>query len=107
MQLYTIYVYFIILIKVLFIICALTHIFLKATNKNPDLDKTVVYWKERFEFIFFILMAFLLIYLFNLKDPRPVVVEGETKLLLYLFGFILIITAKWSTFIKEAKWFDN
>jgi len=36
-----------------------------------------------------------------------VFIEGETKILYCLFGFILIITADWSTFFSEAKWLYN
>ena len=32
-------------------------------------------------------------------------INKEIQLLLYLFGFVLLITAKWGTFIKEAPWF--
>jgi hypothetical protein len=30
--------------------------------------------------------------------------DRETKFLLYLFGYVLIITAKWEDFFKESKW---
>ena len=32
-------------------------------------------------------------------------IDGETKILFYLFGFVLLITAKWADFFHEAKWF--
>jgi len=108
MDYFELYIYSIIAIKIGFILCVLTHTYLKYKGQeNSDLDKKVKYWKERFHFIFEIQMAAFLIYLFNQRDPRPVSVEGETKLLLYLFGFVLIITAHWSVFIEEAKWFDD
>ncbi len=84
---------------------SVTHIYLKLRGKeNSDLDLEILYWKGRFEFIFVFLMSFLLIYLFNPRKPN-VVLDYETKLLLFLFGFILLITAKWSVFFNEAKWF--
>jgi len=52
-------------------------------------------------------MALLLLYLFNPMQGKSVMISGETKLLLYLFGFVLLITAKWNTFIEEAKWFKK
>jgi len=101
------YIYFIILVKVAFILLAITHIYLKTKGKNESLDKTITYWKERLEFIFIFLMAILLIYLFNPRRSKPIVINSEMKILLYLFGFILLITADWSIFITEAKWFKD
>jgi hypothetical protein len=83
-----------------------THIYLKAKGEaKTDLDKKIVYWKKRFEFIFVLLMAVLLIYLFNPRNNRIVMIDGETNVLLYMFGFLLLITAKWGDFFHEAKWF--
>jgi hypothetical protein len=85
----------------------LTHIYLKVKGETEsDLDKKIMYWKERFEFIFILLMAMLLIYLFNPRTDRIVMIDGETKILLYLFGFVLLITAKWADFFHEAEWFQ-
>ena len=47
-------------------------------------------------------MSILLIYLFNPRVDRNTLIDKETKLLLFLFGFILLITAKWDVFIKES-----
>jgi hypothetical protein len=100
------YIYLIFAVKILFIILAITHIYLKNKgNTDEDLDKNIVYWKERVEFIFILLMSLLLIYLFNPSHNRNI--NKETKLLLYLFGFVLIITANWTEFLDEKKWFTN
>ena len=102
------YIYLIIVVKVAFILLAITHLYLKTKGKiESELDKTIVYWKERLEFIFIFLMALLLIYLFNPRRSKPAVITNEMKILLYLFGFILLITADWSIFITEAKWFKE
>jgi hypothetical protein len=69
---------------------------------KTNLDKEILYWKERFEFIFIATMAVLLIYLFNPIKNRTAMIDHETTILLYLFGFILIITAKWSLFFTES-----
>lgn len=100
------YIMFIFLIKIGFIIMAVTHLYLKLKGKeHTDLDKKILYWKERFEFIFIILMAILLIYLFNPRHDKSILIDNETKILLYLFGFVLLITSDWNTFIKESSWF--
>jgi hypothetical protein len=76
-------------------------------KENSDLYKTLFYWKGRIEFIFVILMSFLLIYLFNPRKNKTHIINAETKLLLYLFGFVLLITADWNNFIEEANWFQR
>ncbi len=97
------YITFIFLIKVGFILMALTHIYLKAKGEEKSsLDKKILYWKERFEFIFITFMSILLIYLFNPRVDKSILIDKETKILLYLFGFILLITAKWGVFLKES-----
>lgn len=103
MNKYDMYITFIFLIKIGFIIMAITHIYLKAKGEEKsDLDKKILFWKERFEFIFIALMSILLIYVFNPRVDRSILVDKETKILLYLFGFILLITAKWDIFFKES-----
>jgi len=108
MNKYDIYITFIFLIKIGFVIMAVTHIYLKVKgDKKTDLDKKILYWKDRFEFIFIILMSVLLIYVFNPRAERLNVIDKETKILLYLFGFILLITAKWDIFIGKSLLFTH
>jgi L-asparagine transporter-like permease len=100
------YITFIIFIKVCFVILAISHLYLKITHKDDSkTDKTIVFWKERLEFIFVILMAALLIYLFKPDSNRDMLITHETKILLYLFGFILLITADWKVFIHESPFY--
>jgi len=101
------YIYLIVVVKIVFILTAVSHIYLRVNGEeNSELDKKIIYWKERIEFIFIILMSLLLIYLFH-PNNRNVEIDNETKFLLYLFGFLLIITAKWSAFFEEATWFKD
>jgi len=103
MNKFDMYITFIFLIKIGFIIMAVLHLYLKYKGKSvSDLDKKVLYWKERFEFFFIALMAILMIYLFNPRNSKIVMIDKETNLLLYLFGFVLIITAKWDLFFQES-----
>ena len=107
MDKYTLFIYLIFAVKLCFVSMSVTHIYLKVKGESDsDLDKKVFYWKERFEFIFLLLMAILLIYLFSPRTDRNVMIDGETKVLLYLFGIVLLITAKWADFFHEAKWFQ-
>ena len=101
------FVYFIIFIKVVFIITAITHLIL-AHSKNRaveyKLDPRIMYWKERTEFIFTVCMSILLIYYF--RPGHEHMINTETSILFFLFGCILLFTSKWSLFIKEAPWYS-
>ena len=48
-------------------------------------------------------MVILLIFLFNPRVNKILLIDYETKILLYIFGFILLITADWSLFFEESK----
>lgn len=107
MNKFDIYITFIFLIKVGFVIMALLHIYLKSKgDEYSDLDKKILFWKRRFEFIFISLMSILLIYLFNPRTNKSILIDKETKTLLFLFGFILLITERWDLFIKETPWMN-
>ena len=116
------FVLFIVIIKIFFILTAignviLTHVVKKnAASATTAADKAaaaaeaakaanLLYWKERTEFIFTICMAILLIYYFKPGTSKPL--NRETGLLFFLFGWILIITAKWNIFFTQAKWYSN
>jgi hypothetical protein len=115
------FVLFIILIKIVFILSSIGHVILSHLSKKNEKngkeenvekkekeekeDAKLVYWKERTEFIFVICMSLLLIYYFRPGHMKPI--DRETSLLFFLFGWILIITAKWSDFFASAKWDTN
>lgn len=93
------YVILIILIKALFVCLAVMHLYMKFQHRtDSELDKSIVYLKGKFEFAFVVLMSLLLIYLFNPRVERSP--DKETKLLFFLFGIVLLVTAKWSEFIN-------
>ena len=99
-------IFFIIFVKIIFILSSIGHIILShSSNEKAQLiDPKLVFWKERMEFIFIISMSILLIYHFNpVLSKKPI--DKETSILFFLFGVVLIITAKWSIFIKESNWY--
>ena len=103
MNKYDMYVTAIFVIKIGFILMAITHVYLEIKGKEKtDLDKKILFWKERFEFIFTALMSALLIYIFNPRYNNFNLIDKETKVLFYLFGFVLIITAKWRIFFEQS-----
>lgn len=97
---------FIIFIKIVFAITAVGHfVFTHIHNNNVkrQIDPKFIYWKERTEFIFIASMAILLIYYFKPGKNRPI--DKETTFLFFLFGWILLFTAQWNLFFKEARWY--
>ena len=105
---FNMYIILIFFIKIVFVILALAHLYLKIKHKSgSETDKQILYLKERFEFVFIILMSCLLIYLFNPRNNRIFMLNRETNLLIYLFGFILLITANWNTFIHKSEIFND
>lgn len=92
MKNYDIYVIMVIIVKIIFIILAISGLYIK--HKKPAdqaLLTKVDSWKSVAEFIFVAMMSFLLIYLFNPRNDRIHMIDKETKILLYLYGFIIFI----------------
>jgi hypothetical protein len=101
------YVLFLIIIKCIFTVAALGHIILSHTNSYFDrYDASLIYWKERTEFTFVVSMSILLIYYFYPAGNPPPMTE-ETKMLFFLFGWVLLVTANWKIFITETSWFQK
>ena len=79
------------------------HIYLKVKgNDKTKLDNKILFWKDRIEFVFVLLMSILLIYVFFPRRQIPLQIDYEMRILFYLFGIILILTAKWDIFIDES-----
>lgn len=103
MDIFNLFIYIIITSKVGFIITSLMNRGLKRTGKeDTKMNKNIVVWKERFEFIFMNLMAGLLIYIFYPKTYRSESITNETKILLFMFGIVLLLTANWKAFIENS-----
>lgn len=90
-------------VKLIFIGLAGFAVYVKHKQPiNDNLLNKLNFWKDRFEFIFIVLMSFLLIYLFQPRVNRLYMIGEETKFLIYLFGVILLVSAKWDLFFKES-----
>ena len=106
MKTFDIFISLIFTIKIIFILLTVIYLYLKIKGEdNSKFGKNVFSLKKKIEFIFILLMAILLIYLFNPISNKTNLIDKEAKILLYLFGIILLITSKWSEFIHESKWF--
>ena len=108
MNKFDMYIVLIFMVKIAFIILAVYRLYIKTKKPNEIvLLDHLEFWKKRIEFIFVTLMSILIVYLFNPRINRLYLVDGETKLLLYLFGFVLLLTENWSSFIHESPWFEK
>ena len=100
------FIYVIIGIKALFLFSTLSNLFLTKIIKNDILiekySKILNKIKEQTEFVFIILTSILLIAIFYPRQNNMKYIDNHVKLLFYLFGWILIITAKWNLFFHES-----
>ncbi len=110
---YEYFIYFLILLKVVFIITTLTLKYYEFKyEKSPIkqhklLIEDLKQFRERIEFIFVICMSGILISIFNPMHTKPIVVDNDTKMLLYLFGIFNILFAPWNIFFNENQWFTD
>jgi uncharacterized membrane protein YiaA len=92
---YHLYLKSIIFCKIILILLILAEVYLWVKGKTEsDMDKKLKHIKSKVENVFKILMSLLLVYLFNPRTDRSILIDYETKLLLCLFGIILLITMK-------------
>jgi hypothetical protein len=103
------FVLFIIFIKLIFSFTYFAHLFLLYIDlvrfdEIGKIDKELLVWKERTEFIFSICMSFLLVYHFHPKFSH-LPIRKETKVLFLFFGIILLFSAKWTIFFDEDSLF--
>lgn len=109
MKVYNICIYFIIFIKIIYLSTNLAVKYFKHTDANKQkkyagLISNLEYWSERTEFVFIISMSLLLMFLFNPWHVRVTSIDKETRMLLFLYGFIIIFTADWGLFFKQSAW---
>ncbi len=82
-------------------------VYLKRKGGDEKTIEKIEYWKDRCEFTFVIGMAVILITFFTPFRAKIAPIDYETRMLFFMLGWILLITAEWSTFFKEAKWFGK
>jgi hypothetical protein len=98
----------IIVIKVFYFITILCHFLflhlpMDKLNINVEyLDNMAVYINKRLEFIYFLAMSVLLIFIFNPHYRNQKYITKHMGLLFYLFGFIIILTVNWKMFMNDV-----
>ena len=113
MNILTNYVRFTLLLRFLFIVFAFMAFRTEAKLKNNPSDvylvkehQKYVYIKNHLELLFKFCIAVLLIYLFNPMRKEIIPIGFETRVLLYLFGILILLTADWRVIIDNKK-FDK
>jgi len=108
------FILFVIFIKVLFIISAIITFLLKMKikmSKNNNNNTINIYnhlfvCKETLEFIFIICTGLICIIVFYPYYKDQVIIDRNTRLLLFIYGFIILITANWSILTNQLpSWF--
>ena len=103
MKYFNLYIILILILKIIFFSLSMIHLYLKFKKlEDSDLNKNVEMYRSNVEFIYTMLMSFLLIYLFNPYYSNIHLIRNETRILLYLFGFILLLTANWSLYFGDS-----
>ena len=101
---YDYFIVFILLIKLIYLILVIIHIYQKIKGKEGSpFDKKIVITKDNIEIIFIASMSILLIYLFYPYHIKRPIIDEQTRLLLFLYGFIILFTMDIKKFIDETK----
>ncbi len=80
-------------------ICAISGYYLKP---DTSLAKLVIFWKERFEFIFIASMAILTLIIFRPFQNNNIYITPHEQLLFFMYGNIILISADWNLFITQS-----
>lgn len=101
---YNMFVIFVIILKIIFIfLVVLTKYYkhkLKISNKTElsyytNKYNLINFWKEKIENIFMICMGFICVIIFNPFNDYQFFIDKETRLLLFLFGIVILFTTNW------------
>lgn len=108
-NIYLVFIFYIIFLKIVFLIASTGDLYLKFFDKtkHPGVEEKFNYWKERTEFLFIACMSALLLIMFFPHHRKEWKLNREERLMLYLFGWILLYTANWKLFIEDAAWYPS
>ena len=108
MDLLNIYVIIIFIVKLIFLYFLLAEAVSKAKLKKDNSSQNMkeykknAYFKERIELLFKFLMSIFLIYVFYPRRKIPIVLTMEMRVLLFIFGIVLIVSAKWHDILEHS-----
>jgi hypothetical protein len=96
------FVIFIYLLKIAFIGLSLYKIYVRHRTPYDEVKiEQIQFWKERIEFVFIGCMSILLIKVFYPFSTHSYI-SNDKRTLFFLFGIILLITARWEDFFKAS-----
>ena len=100
-QLTKYFVYFIILIKILFVIALIREKFIKDKKKHKDIETRVEIFHEMFIFLMFI----LLIIIFNPMNKKIILdddltLSGHVQLIIFILGIIGLLNLDYKKILK-------
>ena len=102
------FIYFIILVKGLFLFFVVWNLYLKkkhgrgggSSGGETKLEKKISYYKNMTENIFIVLVSLLLIYLFNPYHDNKYLDDKYVKILFFIYGILMLVTFDWSEFAR-------
>ena len=102
------FVTFLFIVKILFAILAVVHIYLKRTGKDDTkTDEFVTFWKERCEFVFIIGVSLLLMIFFFPGRKIHMEPTFEMRFLFFVYGIIILINVDWKIFVGESPFLET
>jgi uncharacterized protein YhhL (DUF1145 family) len=87
---YISFLFIIVVVKLIFIVSAVIILILKKTDPQNKVIGKLSIVKDKTHSSFTFLVSALIIYLFNPRKSRESRLDNETKLILFLFGWINI-----------------
>ena len=102
------FVTFLFIVKILFAILAVVHIYLKRTGKDDTkTDEFVTFWKERLEFVFIIGVSLLLMIFFFPGRKIEMEPTFEMRFLFFVYGIMILINLDWKIFVGESPFLET
>ena len=101
MRKYDAFINFIILVKLLVVICVILEFYFKPESL---IGKIFLFWKDRLEFIFVACMAILTLIIFRPFNNGSIIITPHEQFLFFVYGIIILINANWDLFFEESVW---
>ena len=102
------FVTFLFIVKILFALLAVVHIYLKRTGKDDSkMDEFVSFWKERLEFVFIIGVSLLLMIFFFPGRKIQMEPTFEMRFLFFVYGIIILINVDWKIVVGESPFLET
>ena len=88
-------IWFIVFIKILFIIFEIIYLY---DERNNIVDDNVKYWKVKIQWFFSMLMTLILIHIFYPRKNPPQL-NSEVKKLIFLYAIISLFSLLWTNLL--------